>query len=299
MSFSLEMMDKKKEMSEFVHRTIQLVPYLDYRTEQEELHKYQFMSHVNMYWILKDNTRVGVVKTTIFYFYDMGLEDYLSEGECESIFLMLEDRMRNAFTGKIQGNIWSKYREVALQQGWVEDFSRFRMQLDFDNIQNLADYDDLRFKHPSDIEFNSLAPLFIDAYSGGIDEKIGMLTRDSIGDSLDDILHNKFGPLKNELSIVVYNRWGKLLGASLITISEGCPFLVIIGVKKNKQGKGLGRKMLSYNITQAQKEGYDCMKLWVTRKNSAVKLYSSMGFNKTTEVCAIYKSRVERENDYI
>ncbi len=285
------MIDRQNELDEFVRMTLELVSYLDYRTEEEERYKYQYLSHINFYWIKRGDDTVGVVKTSLFYFYDLGLIS-LSDAEIRSIIELIELQMRQAFTGKVQGNIISDYLSITADLGWEEHYSRYRMVLDLSEMKNTLQLD-YKHKNTCDYDILKLSSFFIDAYSGGIDERIGMLTKDSIGDSLVDIINDKFGPLRCELSVVAFNRWGKVVGVSMITISEGCPFLVIIGVKKNQQGKGLGRKLLSYNIDKCIEMGYKCMKLWVTKDNPAVYLYESMGFRIDIQISAIYKSRSE------
>ncbi|MCY3412564.1 MAG: GNAT family N-acetyltransferase [Candidatus Heimdallarchaeota archaeon] len=290
--FSLQNVDRRSELHDFARYTLASIKYLDYKTLEEELLRIQLLHHIEFYWILCDGKRVGVVKFSLFYFYDFGLFEEIDDQNLEVIFMILEEKLRKAFTGRLQGNIESTYLPVSKNIGWKEEYSRYRMFLDFSKVKGMSDYSKIKYTTARNFDLHELHELFSSAYSGSIDEKIGLITRSTIDDSISDIKYGKYGDLLEDQSIIAYNRWGRIIGASLITFSENSAFLVIIGVRRNQQHKGLGRKLLTYNIEKSIEAGFTDMKLWVTMNNSAVRFYESMGFEVLNRVSSIYKPRL-------
>lgn len=287
--YSLDIIESS-ELDNFARKTIELISYLDYRTVEEEIFRLSSFSHISHFWIKKDDEIIGVVKISLFHFYDLGLIPNIDNREIPDIMNVIELQMRNAFTGRIHANIQGSHMNQMIDLNWKEEYSRYRMGISLSEIKNLASYSDLKISEYRDDYFEKLCTLFTSAYEGGIDEKIGMINKDTIVDSMNDIIQGKYGELQRDLSVVAFSRWGNIIGASLITLSENCAFLVIIGVTSKHQRKGLGRKLVSYNVDRCNEKGMKCMKLWVTAKNPAVEFYQSMGFEILTKVSSMTKS---------
>jgi len=58
---------------------------------------------------------------------------------------------------------------------------------------------------------------------------------------------------------------------------------VAIGVRPDYRSRGLGRQLLRVLVEQARADGYHSLSLSVSPKNSALRLYESMGFCKVGE----------------
>lgn len=287
--YSLDIVDSS-ELDNFARKTIELISYLDYRTVEEEIFRLSSFSHISHFWIKRDDEIIGVVKISLFHFYDLGLIPHVGNGDIPDIMNAIELKMRKAFTGRIHANIQGTHMNQMIDLQWKEEYSRYRMGISLSDIKNLSRYSDIKISQFKDDYFEKLCSLFTSAYEGGIDEKIGMINKDTIADSMNDIIEGKYGELQRDLSVVAFSNWGKVIGASLITLSENCAFLVIIGVSSKHQRKGVGRKLVSYNVDRCIEKGMTCMKLWVTAKNPAVEFYKSMGFEILTKVSSMTKS---------
>ena len=61
--------------------------------------------------------------------------------------------------------------------------------------------------------------------------------------------------------------------------SKGTAFIPFIGVNRNKQGQGVGKKLLEACVDQSKKNGMDRIKLEVRKTNKkAIKFYESNEF---------------------
>lgn len=281
------------DIVDYAEFTIKSVSYLDYRTVEEEALRLHTISHINQYWVLNKAERIGVVKISLFNFFDLGLKENLDKELITEILILIESNMRKSFTGKVHGNIDEKYFNCAINLDWIEEYSRYRMELKFKEVKGLVSYENLKYKNFNPEYITKLSNLFVDAYEGTKDENIGYIRKNTVSASMDDIIYGRYGELQPELSIIVFNKWGKkIIGASLITISEGCAFLVIIGVRKKDQEKGLGKAMLSYNIKRSIDAGYSCMKLWATVGIPAIELYKSIGFKIISKISSVEKKRI-------
>lgn len=259
----------------------------------EEISIIEKYRNIRPFWIRNDlEQNVGTVKirrdSTFFGF---GVIPNLTEDEIKQIFNIIENEINFWFSKtRLYATVSTKYIDAAVAHDYIIEFSRYKMHLEFDEVNNLAPYDDLELIPYAERWFPEMVECFIDAYSGTIDEKIGMFSATIAHNAIRSIFEGKFGEFKTELSVLYVDPDGNLVGASLITISEGNPLIVIIGVLRDEQGKSLGRKMLSANIELCMKYGYDDLTLWVTRENeSALSLYQNMGFKIQHQIYSIYK----------
>ncbi len=270
-----------------------MVPYMRHNNELEEIQIIEKYRNIRPFWIKNDlEERIGTVKirrdSTFFGF---GVRTDLSEEDIRQIFDLIENEINFWFSKtRLYATVSLEYIDIAIAHDYKIEFSRYKMLLEFDEVENLAPYEDLNLIQFEERYFPEMVECFIDAYSGTIDEKIGMFSATIAHNAIRSIFEGKFGEFKTELSVLYVNSEGNLVGASLITISEGNPLIVIVGVRRDDQGKSLGRKMLSANIELCKKFNYDQLTLWVTKENSsALGLYESIGFKKQHQIFSIYK----------
>lgn len=288
-----EIRRSKREYREFAQTLIELVPYMKHNNLEEEIEIIQKYRNIRPFWIKNDLEQdVGTVKirrdSTFFGF---GLRADLTLDEVKQIFDIIENEINFWFANtRLYATVSTEYIDMAIAHDYKIEFSRYKMLLDLNKIKCLAPYDDLDLIPYDEKYFPEMVECFIDAYSGTIDEKIGMFSATIAHNAIRSIFEGKFGVFKTELSVLYVNANGNLVGASLITISEGNPLIVIVGVRRDEQGKSLGRKMLSANIELCKKYDYDRLTLWVTKENStALGLYESIGFIKQYQIYSIFK----------
>jgi GNAT superfamily N-acetyltransferase len=170
-------------------------------------------------------------------------------------------------------------------------FSRKKMELNLDQVINALDYQDLIIKPYNKKVQQELAEVFIDAYSGSVDEKVGMFDRSIAHSAIISIMNGEFGKFMPELSGLLYNEdGGILIGGILMTALEGCPFVVIIGIHRDFQQTSMGRRLMCWSIDKAKKYKYNKMRLWVTVENKvASNLYDSLGFKEVLSISSVTK----------
>lgn len=90
----------------------------------------------------------------------------------------------------------------------------------------------------------------------------------------------------------------EVLAFCLIEIRKDLCEIYLIAVKKGYTGKGYGKAILGYSISNARCNGYTSFKLHTSVTNIiAINLYSKFGFVITREKLKYYKTSKEEDND--
>ncbi len=279
------------ELKLFVEKLIEYIPYLNHYYYDEELKKLKQHSNAFFYWIKKNDKIIGTIKIRRdSLFYRLGLSPDLSDDDIYNVFDLIERNMTFLYPkSRYYGKVNSFLYPYAINFGFTYEYSRVKMELSIDNARNLSDYHDLNLVKYNETMLSSMVEMFVDAYSGTIDEKIGMFGRSFAYNAIYSVIKGEYGDFDPDLSAIVMDG-NDVVAASLISLSEGGAFIVIIGVGKKAQNKGMGRKLISYNIDKSREYGLNSIKLWVTVENTrALHLYSSLGFKEQSRIFSIFK----------
>jgi GNAT superfamily N-acetyltransferase len=290
--FSLKLVkNNPKDLLDYVRLMIEWVDEIDKRPIRDEINKIQSQYHIDNFFIMRDGNAVGVVKITHSTFYSMGLTKEVSKEEYDLVFDLIEDDLKGWRIDRYEATLHANFVPYALSRGYEIEFSRKKLKLDLETVKNMSDYDGLISRTYQRGDLSNLIDTFIDAYRESVDEKIGMFGGGIASSAISSILRGNFGVFIPEMSpLILANDSDYIEAASLTTISEGCPFVVIIGVRRAEQSKGYGRKLLSWVIDRAKREGYDEIRLWVTEENTkASHLYDSMGFREISRISSLVK----------
>ena len=289
--YQLSEVKTQNELTIFVKMSLFLVNEIDKNGLEHELQVLNKNSEIHNYFILKSQTKVGVVKIFQGNFFHLGLIDDISIEDHISIFSEIENNILNWRVNKIEATIDVKFSHVLNKLGYHTHFTRKKMHLNLSNIKNLSEVENMLFRNYSDEILENIADMATDAYRGTIDEEVGIFSGFTSISSISSIINNEYGLFRKELSpILTAENSDYVEAATLTTINEKNPFIVLIGVRKSEQSKGLGRKLLSYVIKKSINLGYESLSLWVTEKNdNALRLYNSVGFVEITSVHTSYK----------
>jgi ribosomal protein S18 acetylase RimI-like enzyme len=273
----------------FAKKTLELVTEVDKNSIEKEIETNKMQYHVDHCWILKAEQKIGVVKVLKSSFYSFGLEPNLDNIEVIQILKLLIKDVSAWNNAKVEATLHSHYHDQALQVGFKVEFSRMKMRLELTNAHHLLNYESLQLYQYQPKFREELVKMFIDAYRGGVDERIGMFGAEVAHSAINSVIRGNFGKFDSDLSLVVKDDKSKIVAGVLTTISEGFPFIVIIGVTRTNQKRGIGRKILSWLVEMATKRNFEEIRLWVTRENTiARKLYESMGFEPLHQIHAFY-----------
>ncbi len=290
--FSLQILRRNnkdiKLYAEFLQKYVLEVDKKDINAEIEKI-KSRF--HIDHCWIIRNNQRIGIVKIIRNNYYNLGIPPELSNEEINQIFEVIENDIAAFHNYSLEGTLHSKYVSKALSRNYQIAFSRKKMELDLDQVSNTLDYQDLIIKPYHEKIQQDLAEVFIDAYSGSVDEKVGMFDRSIAHSAVRSIMNGEFGEFIPELSGLLYNEdKGILIGGILMTALENCPFVVIIGIHRSFQQTTMGRRLMCWSIDKAIEYKYNKMRLWVTVENKvASDLYKSLGFKEVLSISSVTK----------
>ncbi len=280
---------KDDEIKEFLFYNKLWVKEDDQRGIKTEINKIKKNSaHIDYCWIYLDDEKVGVVRIRKGSFFRFGLKPDIQREHIPFILEIIIKDVNIWRPKKLEAFVHEDYKTYLLDRGFKEEYSRLMMELD-PRLQ----------KHPPELNgwnieslnwrrVNKIAELFQDAYSNSIDELIGMFNPTYSKYILSVIKKGEFGKVNKEFSYFV--KQDKEYVAGLIcTEYQNELFLVIIGVKRAFQAKGLGKNLILKLIEDINKsEGFDKITLWVTFENTnARELYLKIGFNQVFRVYAL------------
>lgn len=288
--YRLEIIKQKADdQHAFIQASLKYVKEIENKSIKKMVQQLRSDVHIDHCWIKRGNESIGVVKIFKSTFYSFGVSNDLEEEEISKILHLIESDIAAWRHRKIETTLISNYLQIALENGFKVEFSRMKMSLSLDQTKNLTNYNSLDLKVFQTQYVDPIIEMFVDAYNGGIDEKIGMFGKSVAHSAIHSVLNGKFGTFRSDLSAVIFNE-NKIIGGALTTIFEGHPFVVIIGVIRRNQKSGFGRKLLSWIINQTKLCKYNEIRLWVTvENNSALKLYESIGFKKMMQIYTLYK----------
>lgn len=121
-----------------------------------------------------------------------------------------------------------------------------------------------------------LGDLFFDAYQGTVDDE---------GETVEQARMEANATLKGEYGSVIWEasfvlaEQDRMAGVSLITLHENKPLLAFSAVKKVSQRSGVASCLIAHSVTALSRDGYDSLRLFVTKTNSpATALYRKLAF---------------------
>lgn len=289
--FRLKLIDRSpKELKLFAEMTIELVIEADKKPVDDEIIKIQSQYHVDHVWILKNSKVFGVVKLLRGTFYGLGLPIEASNKDLDQIFQIVERDIKSYHSYTVEATIHESLLKVALERNYEFQFSRKKMELSLKTAKRLVDFSELIINKFYNKDLYTVIDLFIDAYKDSVDERVGMFGEKIAHSAIRSILRGNFGIFRPDLSGLIHTDSGELIAAVLISISEECPFIVIIGVKRAIQNNQYGKKLLSWTIKSLITEGFEKLRLWVTIENTtALRIYESMGFEEIFKIHAVIR----------
>lgn len=144
-----------------------------------------------------------------------------------------------------------------------------------------------------DGDFEAMAALIVDAYTGHIDSRINDHYSDAVGALRflkNIVLFPGCGIFQAEASLVAVEKTDpdRLLGAVLSSqVARRVAHITQICVRPELRGSGLGRVLLEAALARLAARGYDGVSLTVTAANDrAVQLYQNLGFQTIKEFAA-------------
>lgn len=290
--FTLQVLRRKnQDIKQYAEYSLKYVLEVDQKGIDVEIEKIKSRFHIDHCWILKNGTRLGIVKIIRNNFYQLGLPPGLENKEIDQIFEVIEKEIASFNVYRMEGTLHSKYVSTVLNRNYKISYSRKKMELNLDLVVNTAGFQDLVMKPFAKNDLRELGDVFSDAYSGSVDERIGMFDRSIAHSAIRSIMDGEFGDFAPELSGLLYDKDGKhMIGGILITLLENYPIVMIIGVQRGHQQMGMGRKLMSWTIDKVKQNNYNKLRLWVTIENTiASSLYESLGFKEILSTSTVVK----------
>jgi len=276
---------------EYAESILKLVREVDQRPIHVEVERIKSQYHIDHYYINKNGKHIGLVKIFQGNYFYLGLEDYIDENEYIPILQLIENNVGGWRIDRIEATLHEQYREAAEEMGYFVDFSRIKMVLDLKDAKALdTDFSSIERTYARG-DLTHLIDMASDAYRDSVDEQIGVFSGGMATSAISSILKGSYGEFRADMTPIIVEEGTQYIeGASMTTISEGEPFVVLIGVRRAEQGKGLGRKLLSWVIQKSIENNYEKLRLWVTVGNEkAFDLYSSVGFKEVTRIHSLYR----------
>ncbi len=235
--------------------------------------------------ILKREDVIGAVKTGYGGFNSFVLSEEHQDFARDAAQTVLSYMHR--YRGEeIQADVGDKYWPVFEELGFEFRFKRVKMGAKTDQFsddaisvrdeQNRIGMEVIPF--PFDIP--RIAAIFDDAYSNGVDTRMGLYSPQKIAMDLERTFSGEFGQVLGDASFVA--RSGDADVAAMICSQESnvLGFLVIVGTVQSHRGKGIGKALIRTSMAEMNGKGIDRCALWVTEGNPAIKLYESLGFSR-------------------
>ena len=205
-----------------------------------------------------------------------------------------EDKIIAEVLKKIKRNEQDKLRvftkqrfiDLFLERGFKVRYQRYSMVLKplpkFKEIKVPKGY---TIKPFSAEQLSQVAEILVDGYAGTIDERIfGKSSKEETEESLKKIINGeeKEFPFLDEATFLAYSP-EEPIGVIFITLYQDSPLVYTMAVKKQHQGKGIGKAILQFSINSLSKR-YNQLVLYVTRGNTrAEELYKSIGFKQISD----------------
>ena len=118
--------------------------------------------------------------------------------------------------------------------------------------------------------------LMLAAYRGTEDDE-GETESDAVAE-VERTIEGEYGPFLKDCSFVVEDD-GRIVGASMVNLFDGQPFLTYVVVHPEMQGRGIGTSLIAATGEALRSAGHARMDLFVTESNEpAVNLYEKLGF---------------------
>jgi ribosomal protein S18 acetylase RimI-like enzyme len=121
-----------------------------------------------------------------------------------------------------------------------------------------------------------LAALMLEAYRGTVDDEGETL--EGAREEVRRTFEGDYGAFLSQFSILAEDG-DRMIGASLITLWEGRPFVAFTMTHPDAKNRGLATALMSRSIELLWAAGHDELRLIVTEGNdSAIHVYKKLGF---------------------
>jgi len=290
--YSLDLLKKRpQDVYGYAEATLKLVKEMDQRPINVEVNRINSQYHIDHYYILKKRERIGVVKIFQGNYFALGLEETVPPDDYPIILHAIEDYLGGWRINRIEATLHENFKPAFLHNGYQIEFCRIKMVLKLSQSTKLVDSDETISRTYQTGDLHGIVEMASDAYRGSVDEQIGVFSGGMASSAISSILKGAYGEFRDDMTpLIVAEGSNYIEAASITTISEGNPFVVLIGVRRAEQGKGYGRALLSWVIRKALEEGFEEIRLWVTAGNTiAYNLYQSMGFEDLTRIYSVYR----------
>ncbi len=275
----------ESSIKQFIELSRKWVDEMDMNDLDFEIHEIKRrMNFVDHCIITSGKNIIGVVKMTYSSFFSLGIDKSADHNTQREVFRLILKDIFYLRPAEIRTTLSSRFKPLFDEAGFRYQFGREKMVLTLGEATALSEVNSeelwfLEWKY-----FDAVVEMYIDSYRGTIDEKIGMFGEDIAESAIRQVSEGEFGKVVKELS-VFYKDGDRLTSGIITSVNENQLFVVIIGTRRSEQGKGIGRKLLTYVITQGRKMGYKTLSLWVTTENISAKgLYTSMNFKSVVSV---------------
>ena len=296
MEIALEIIpEDEQQIVKFIELSKLWVDEIDNNNIDQELRDIRRrMNYVDHCIIKQDESVVGVVRMTYSSIFSFGVTPDLDESSIKRIFIYLLNDIFYLKPPEVRATLSTRFRRIFEEVGFNYQFGREKMVLHLAEPRGLKDFSDIETEKLDWKAFDAITDMFVDAYRNTVDETIGMFNEDIASSAIQQVKESEFGEVIKDLSIFTRSE-GKLTGGVITSENENQLFIVIIGVQREYQGRGIGRILLTRVIEEGQKMGYSTLSLWVTTENiQARSLYKSMNFKVASSVI----SGKLRFNDY-
>jgi ribosomal protein S18 acetylase RimI-like enzyme len=121
----------------------------------------------------------------------------------------------------------------------------------------------------------------LDSYQGKVDYE-GETFEDARAE-IDRTLAGEYGTFILSASVVAEDDRG-LVGASLVTLDEGLPFLAFAMTHPRMKTRGVASALVAHSLDRLQASGWESVRLVVTEGNEpAIRLYEKLGFRRLSQ----------------
>lgn len=201
-----------------------------------------------------------------------------ARGYLRDAILLATDPLIGRGAAEVQASYDDSYSEAFTALGFVERFSRMRMEAPLAR----RDKPELAVVHPDATDVDAIAEFLMAAYEGHLEQRFGMHvgTPEEWREYTTSIWKGASGtylPLASWLT----REDDEIVGASLASKWMGTPLLAELGVRKDRRGRGIARALLTATTNALVDLGHDVLALYVTLGNDdAIHLYETQGFRQ-------------------
>ncbi len=212
-------------------------------------------------------------KTITYFFVDENF-DVKQQFAKEAVKMIKRDK-KVVFTKQ-------RFARLFLDMGFKIDHQRYVMILRPLKIHDIKIPKEYTINKFSSEDIDQVIKVITNAYQNTIDEKIMNTTDENSVRSLINETLKTDGSILTDYSFVLHFN-NEPIGVILVDKYNAIPTILDIAIKKEHQGKGLGKTLIK-TVINALHDKYDELLLFVTRGNTnAEHLYESLGFKHLSD----------------